>query len=91
MPNVPFEFVKKARVSTYGVVCVEFREQRLIATSQADGTARPSIASRVLDQIEEDPGDDPEDQKLVLRNILGVCYGACGLASVPHSSTPRAD
>ncbi|KAF7336329.1 Cytochrome p450 [Mycena venus] len=63
MPNVPFEFVKKARVSTYG-------------DGVADGIARPSIASRVLDQIEEDPGDDPEDQKLVLRNILGLVTGA---------------
>ncbi|KAF7355964.1 Cytochrome p450 [Mycena venus] len=58
MPDVPYDFVKKAR---------------------AAGTAKSSIASRVLDEIEEDL-DSSEDQRregeLVLRNILGACYGA---------------
>ncbi|KAF7369888.1 Cytochrome p450 [Mycena sanguinolenta] len=53
MPNVPYDFVEKAR---------------------ADGTARSSIASRVLDEIEEGSSDDREEQKLVLRNILSTCY-----------------
>ncbi|KAF7369886.1 Cytochrome p450 [Mycena sanguinolenta] len=53
MPNIPYDFVKKARV---------------------DGTARSSIASRALDRIEESSDGDDEERKLVLRNILAVCY-----------------
>ncbi|KAJ6494240.1 cytochrome P450 [Mycena sanguinolenta] len=49
MPNVPYDFVKKAR---------------------AEGTARSSIASRVLDEIEEGSSDDREEQKLVPRNTV---------------------
>ncbi|KAF8193905.1 cytochrome P450 [Mycena galopus ATCC 62051] len=54
MPNVPFDFVKKAR---------------------ALGTAKSSIASRVLDEIEEGPQDDRENRELILKNILSTCYG----------------
>jgi len=54
MPDVPYDFVKKARAS---------------------GTAKSSIASRVLDEIESS-GEDQQEQELVLRNILSACYAA---------------
>ncbi|KAJ6572322.1 cytochrome P450 [Mycena capillaripes] len=56
MPNVPYDFVKKAR---------------------AAGTAQTSIASRVLDEIEENFTStevERQEQELTLRNILSVCY-----------------
>ncbi|KAF8193888.1 hypothetical protein K438DRAFT_827026 [Mycena galopus ATCC 62051] len=36
--------------------------------------AKPSTTSRVLDKIEDEPGDDREAQDLVLRTILSTCY-----------------
>ncbi|KAJ7131168.1 cytochrome P450 [Mycena epipterygia] len=45
-----------------------------VKKSLAEGTANSSIASRVLQEIEETGGgDDPES---TLKNILAACYGA---------------
>ncbi|KAJ6454682.1 cytochrome P450 [Mycena sanguinolenta] len=44
---------------------------------QAAGTAKKSIASRVLDEIEENSSSSEvqrQEQELTLRNILSVCY-----------------
>ncbi|KAJ6548697.1 cytochrome P450 [Mycena capillaripes] len=41
--------------------------------SRATGAARSSIASRVLDDI-ENSGEVQAEQELVLRNVLGACY-----------------
>lgn len=40
----------------------------------ANGTAKPSIASRVLADIEGSPNSDSEEE--VLKNVLGTCYAA---------------
>ncbi|KAJ7729931.1 cytochrome P450 [Mycena metata] len=46
-----------------------------VKRSRAAGTARSSIASRVLDDIEESRDSDQEGQEEVLRNALGAAYG----------------
>ncbi|KAK7039658.1 cytochrome p450 [Favolaschia claudopus] len=54
MPDLPYDFVKKAR---------------------AAGTAQSSIASRVLDEMQESVEDDVRPaHELTLKNVLGTCY-----------------
>ncbi|KAF8143554.1 cytochrome P450 [Mycena galopus ATCC 62051] len=43
-----------------------------VKRSLADGTAKSSIASRVLQDM--DDAQSTQDQELVLKNVLGVCY-----------------
>ncbi|KAJ7510665.1 cytochrome P450, partial [Mycena galericulata] len=47
-----------------------------VKRSLADGTAKSSIASRVLEDIEGTP--DSKEQEIVLKNILGACYVSAG-------------
>jgi hypothetical protein len=76
MPEVPYNFVKKSLVCRFA--SLSFRG----LLCQSEGTAKSSIASRVLEEIEEAPGAD--DQEEVLKDILGACYGAlCHILSPP--------
>ncbi|KAJ6481795.1 cytochrome P450 [Mycena sanguinolenta] len=45
-----------------------------VRKARAIGTARTSIASQVLDEIEENSSDNQVAQESLLKNILAVCY-----------------
>ncbi|KAF8918429.1 cytochrome P450 [Mucidula mucida] len=69
-------FKKKAKewrrsVSVMPDVSLKFTEDAL-----AQGTARDSVASKRLSEIQEDGGSDSEHVRDVLRNTLGTMYGA---------------
>ncbi|KAJ7358599.1 cytochrome P450 [Mycena albidolilacea] len=70
-------FKKQAREWSKVVDAMPHVPYDFVKKARAAGTAKSSIASRVLDEIEENSGDDQsqQDQELVLRNSLSTCYG----------------
>ncbi|KAJ7648773.1 cytochrome P450, partial [Mycena polygramma] len=68
-------FKRQAREWAEAVDAMPIVPYEFVKTSRAAGTAKASIASRVLDEI-EDSGEDQETKELVLRNVLSACYGA---------------
>ncbi|KAJ6475954.1 cytochrome P450 [Mycena vitilis] len=66
-------FKKQAREWAEAVDAMPVVPYEFVKKSRAAGTAKPSIASRVLDEI-ENSGEDQEAKELVLRNVLSACY-----------------
>ncbi|KAJ7486676.1 cytochrome P450 [Mycena latifolia] len=65
-------FKKQAREWYKVVTAMPEIPYNFVKRSLMDGTAKSSIASRVLDEIDGKP--DADDQEEVLKNILGACY-----------------
>ncbi|KAJ7897649.1 cytochrome P450 [Mycena olivaceomarginata] len=70
------DFKKQAREWFKVVDAMPHVPYDFVKKARAAGTAKSSIASRVLEEIEEKSGDDQKQQhqEVVLRNVLGACY-----------------
>ncbi|KAJ7167251.1 cytochrome P450 [Mycena crocata] len=69
-------FKRKAHEWSKAVTTMPIVPYNFVKESLAAGTAKSSIASRVLEEISENcKGAEAEEQESVLRNILGACYG----------------
>ncbi|KAJ6582286.1 cytochrome P450 [Mycena capillaripes] len=66
-------FKKKAREWFKVVDAMPNVPYNFVKESRAAGTAKSSIASRVLDDI-KNSDKDPTERELVLKNVLGTCY-----------------
>ncbi|KAJ6566541.1 cytochrome P450 [Mycena capillaripes] len=67
-------FKRDARAWRKSVSAMPEVPYNFVKRSLAEGTAKSSIASRVLQQMDE--SESTQDQELVLKNVLGVCYDA---------------
>ncbi|KAJ6534385.1 cytochrome P450 [Mycena capillaripes] len=68
-------FKKEARIYSKAVLAMRDVPFNFVKSCLASGTAKSSIASRVLQEIEETlDADDHEEQESVLKNVLGTCY-----------------
>ncbi|KAJ7781994.1 cytochrome P450 [Mycena maculata] len=65
-------FKKEAREWNKAVSAMVEMPYAFVKTSLTAGTAKSSIASRALEEIEGAP--DAEEQEIVLKEILGSCY-----------------
>ncbi len=43
--------------------------------SKADGTAKPSVGSKIISELEEADADTKETNMLMLGNVLATTYG----------------
>ncbi|KAJ6457811.1 cytochrome P450 [Mycena vitilis] len=68
-------FKKQARNWAKAVDAMPVVPYGFVKKARAAGTAKTSIASRALDEI-ENSGENLEEQELVLSQVLGVCYSA---------------
>lgn len=69
MRELPFQFVKDSLVSTVGARCLLLAEN---SSPQAAGTAQSSIASRVLETIDDDI--NAPHREGILKNVLATIY-----------------
>ncbi|KAF7378396.1 Cytochrome p450 [Mycena sanguinolenta] len=67
-------FKKLAREWRVAVTAMPKVPFEFVKRSRAAGTAKSSIASRMLDEIAETPGQNQEESEATLRDMLGAAY-----------------